>query len=92
MDFNFTEEQMMLRNTVRNFTDKEIMPYIAQWDREGKFDPAIIDKLAALGLMGYVFQKNTAAVAWIIIRLQSSVKSLKEEIQPFEQQFPFIPG
>ena len=43
---------MMLRNTVRNFTDKEIMPYIAEWDREGKFDPAIIDKLAELGLMG----------------------------------------
>ncbi|AIF42507.1 acyl-CoA dehydrogenase family protein [Virgibacillus sp. SK37] len=52
MDFNFSEEQTMLRKTVRDFTDKEIMPYIGQWDREGKFDPAILTKLASLGLMG----------------------------------------
>ncbi|WP_163971000.1 acyl-CoA dehydrogenase family protein [Oceanobacillus halotolerans] len=52
MDFNFTEEQEMLRNTVRSFVDKEIMPHIADWDREGKFDPSIMPKLADLGLMG----------------------------------------
>ncbi|MEI3606375.1 acyl-CoA dehydrogenase family protein [Pseudogracilibacillus sp. SE30717A] len=52
MDFQFTEEQNMLRNTVRSFVDQEIMPYIAKWDREGYFDPAIIKKLADLGLMG----------------------------------------
>ncbi|APC47225.1 butyryl-CoA dehydrogenase [Virgibacillus halodenitrificans] len=52
MDFNFSEEQVMLRKTVRDFTDKEIMPYIGHWDREGKFDPAILTKLANLGLMG----------------------------------------
>ncbi|WP_449354317.1 acyl-CoA dehydrogenase family protein [Virgibacillus natechei] len=52
MNFNFTEEQEMLRDTVRNFTDKEIMPYIADWDQEGKFNPSIITKLGELGLMG----------------------------------------
>ncbi|MFA1822090.1 acyl-CoA dehydrogenase family protein [Virgibacillus oceani] len=52
MNFEFTEEQKMLRKTVRNFTDKEIMPHITQWDRDGKFDPEIIPKLAELGLMG----------------------------------------
>ncbi|MFC4556796.1 acyl-CoA dehydrogenase family protein [Virgibacillus kekensis] len=52
MDFNFSEEQEMLRNTVRSFVDKEIMPNIADWDREGKFDPSIMPKLADLGLMG----------------------------------------
>lgn len=52
MNFNFTDEQNMLRDTVRSFVDKEIMPYIADWDRQGKFDPAITTKLAALGLMG----------------------------------------
>src|SRR5690625_2726164 len=52
MDFQFSEEQKMLRNTVRNFVDQEIMPHIAKWDREGHFDPSIIKKLADLGLMG----------------------------------------
>lgn len=52
MNFEFSEEQKMLRKTVRDFTDKEIMPYIAEWDREGKFDSSIIKKIAELGLMG----------------------------------------
>lgn len=52
MKFNFSEEQNMLRSTVRSFVDKEIMPYIAEWDRKGEFDPAIMQRLADLGLMG----------------------------------------
>lgn len=52
MNFEFAEEQQMLRTAVRNFVDKEIMPYVADWDREGTFDPAITTRLADLGLMG----------------------------------------
>ncbi|SET38125.1 glutaryl-CoA dehydrogenase (non-decarboxylating) [Oceanobacillus limi] len=52
MNFHFTEEQQLLRDTVRSFVDKEIMPFIAEWDRQGKFDPELIPKLADLGLMG----------------------------------------
>lgn len=52
MNFELTEEQKMLRDTARSFTDKEIMPYIAEWERQGEFDPAIMAKLAELGLMG----------------------------------------
>src|SRR5690625_3774725 len=52
MNFNFTEEQIMLRDSVRSFVDKEIMPNIAEWYREGKFEQYIMKKLADLGLMG----------------------------------------
>src|SRR5690554_4277231 len=52
MDFNFSEEQIMLRKTVRDYVDKEILPYIRDWDREGKFPKKIFDDLAELGLMG----------------------------------------
>ena len=52
MDFQLSEEQQMLKNTVRQFVDKEIMPHIAKWDREGTFEPSIMKKLADLGLMG----------------------------------------
>lgn len=52
MNFDFSEEQNMLRQTVRDFVDKEIMPHIAEWDRKGEFDPTIMDKLSELGLMG----------------------------------------
>ncbi|GFZ86187.1 butyryl-CoA dehydrogenase [Compostibacillus humi] len=52
MNFEFSEEQKMLRATVRDFVDKEIMPYIAEWDRKGEFDPNIFNRLRDLGLMG----------------------------------------
>ncbi|NYF23366.1 acyl-CoA dehydrogenase family protein [Sporosarcina sp. JAI121] len=52
MDFEFTDEQKMLRKTARQFVDTEIMPHIQKWDAEGRFDPAIWKKLANLGFMG----------------------------------------
>ena len=42
MNFDFTEEQELLRKTVRGFVDKEIMPYIGEWDAKGQFNPDII--------------------------------------------------
>ncbi|MDQ0218843.1 butyryl-CoA dehydrogenase [Peribacillus cavernae] len=52
MNFHLTEEQEMVRKVVRNFVDKEIMPYIAEWDRQGQFQPNIMKRLADLDLMG----------------------------------------
>ncbi|MFD1019377.1 acyl-CoA dehydrogenase family protein [Thalassobacillus hwangdonensis] len=52
MNFEFSEEQNLLRGTVRNFVDKEILPHMKKWDEEGKFDPSIVTKIADLGLMG----------------------------------------
>ncbi|GLC88064.1 acyl-CoA dehydrogenase family protein [Lysinibacillus piscis] len=52
MNFEFTTEQELLRKTVRQFVDDEIIPHIAKWDAEGGFDTTIWTRLAELGLMG----------------------------------------
>lgn len=52
MNFDFTEEQVLLRRTVRQFVDNEIIPHIANWEEQGAFDKAIWKRLADLGLMG----------------------------------------
>lgn len=52
MNFELTEEQELLRKTVRNFVDKEIMPYIREWDENHHFETSLLKKLADLGLMG----------------------------------------
>ena len=52
MNFSFSEEQSLLRKTVRQFVDNEIIPHIAEWDSKGGFDPVIWKRLADLGLMG----------------------------------------
>ena len=52
MDFQFSDEQLMLRQSVRHFVDREIIPNIAEWDAKGGFDPAIWKQLTQLGLLG----------------------------------------
>ncbi|MGN4125152.1 acyl-CoA dehydrogenase family protein [Lysinibacillus sphaericus] len=52
MNFEFTTEQEILRKTVRQFVDEEILPHIAKWDAEGSFDAGVWSRLAELGLMG----------------------------------------
>ncbi|RPF54406.1 acyl-CoA dehydrogenase family protein [Aquisalibacillus elongatus] len=52
MDFELTNEQKLLRQTVRQFVDQEINPYIQEWEEQGAFDPNIWKHLADLGLMG----------------------------------------
>ncbi|MEG6574318.1 MAG: butyryl-CoA dehydrogenase [Caldibacillus debilis] len=52
MKFDFTPEQEMLRETVRKFVDREIIPYIKEWDERGQFDRNVLKRLAELNLMG----------------------------------------
>ncbi|MDL5039826.1 MAG: acyl-CoA dehydrogenase family protein [Heyndrickxia faecalis] len=52
MHFELTEEQELLKKTVRNFVDKEIMPFIREWDENHHFETSLLKKLADLGLMG----------------------------------------
>ncbi|WP_338453192.1 acyl-CoA dehydrogenase family protein [Niallia oryzisoli] len=52
MNFQLTEEQQSVQKMVRKFVDKEIIPYIQEWDRNGEFQPSIMKRLAELQLMG----------------------------------------
>ncbi|HSO58470.1 MAG TPA: acyl-CoA dehydrogenase family protein [Paenisporosarcina sp.] len=52
MNFEFTDEQQLLRKTVRQYVDDEILPHIAEWDSTGGFDPKVWKRLAELGFMG----------------------------------------
>ena len=53
MDFRFTEEQEMLRDTVRRFVAKEIPEEkVKEIDEQDRFPHELLDKLAQLGFMG----------------------------------------
>lgn len=51
MELKFTEEQIMMRNMVRDFAKTEIEPNIEKMEK-GEFPREILKKMAALGLMG----------------------------------------
>lgn len=52
MQFQFTEEQQMMRKMVRDFAQAEITPYLESMDEEDRFPREVIKKMAELGLMG----------------------------------------
>jgi len=47
-----SDDERLLRDSVYEFADKEIRPRVREMDEHAKFDPAIIEKLFALGVMG----------------------------------------
>ena len=57
-DFEFTEEQKMLREMVRDFTNSEIKPVARRIDEEEKIPPELIQKIKDLGLLGAAFPQE----------------------------------
>ncbi len=52
MDFRLTEDQEILRRSVREFAETEIGPHVMEWDEAQQFPMDLLPKLAALGLTG----------------------------------------
>jgi alkylation response protein AidB-like acyl-CoA dehydrogenase len=57
-EFKFTEEQNMLREMVRDFTNNEIKPIASKIDLEGKIPEDLIKKMAEIGLLGISFPEE----------------------------------
>ncbi|MEA2524781.1 MAG: hypothetical protein QOF73_2008 [Thermomicrobiales bacterium] len=52
MNFELTDEQVQVRDMVREFAQREVAPYIQQWDAKGEFHREVLDKMGELGILG----------------------------------------
>lgn len=52
MNFELTESQLMIRDMVRDFAEKEIRPYFMEWDESQNFPIEVMKKMGELGLLG----------------------------------------
>lgn len=57
-EFKFSEEQHMLRDMVRDFTNNEIKPIAAKIDADEKIPEELIKKIGELGLLGVSFPEE----------------------------------
>ena len=55
MNFELSDEQRLLRDTVRDFARQEVAPVAEELDREKRFPYEIVGKMGELGLMGIPF-------------------------------------
>jgi alkylation response protein AidB-like acyl-CoA dehydrogenase len=58
MDFRLTDDQELLRRTVREFAEAEIRPHVRDWDEAQHFPIEIVPELGRLGLMGVQFPET----------------------------------
>jgi short-chain 2-methylacyl-CoA dehydrogenase len=52
VNYDLTEEQQLLRSTVREFAETKVAPVAEELDRESRFPYELVAELAELGLMG----------------------------------------
>ena len=53
-----TDEQKALKEMVGKFAEKEIAPYVSEWEKEEKFSRPTFDKLGELGLTGIIIPEK----------------------------------
>jgi alkylation response protein AidB-like acyl-CoA dehydrogenase len=58
LNFSFTEEQELLRRTVRAFADDELRPHVMTYDETQEFPLALVKKAAAQGYYGVLFPES----------------------------------
>jgi alkylation response protein AidB-like acyl-CoA dehydrogenase len=52
MDLTLTPEQELIRETAREFVDREVVPHAREWDRDEEMDRGIVGRLAEVGYLG----------------------------------------
>ena len=52
MDFNLSEEQLMIQQAARDFAQNELLPEVIERDRDQKFPAEQVKKMGEMGLLG----------------------------------------
>ena len=52
MNFELGKEQQQIQERAAEFSDREVAPYAAEWDREARFPAEVFKRLAGAGFMG----------------------------------------
>ncbi|MFQ3565958.1 MAG: acyl-CoA dehydrogenase family protein [Aggregatilineales bacterium] len=52
MDFALNDEQLQAQKMVREYVSKEVIPSIGEWDRKQQMNPAVLPRMAELGILG----------------------------------------
>jgi alkylation response protein AidB-like acyl-CoA dehydrogenase len=58
IEFELTDEQKLVRETAREFTDKEIVPVARENDRNERFDTELVRKLGDMGFLGAIVAED----------------------------------
>src|SRR5256712_1616046 len=69
IDLQLTDDHEALVQTVREFAQKEVAPYIKEWDEKQYLERAVFDKMAELNLLGVCIPENYGGAGFDYISL-----------------------
>lgn len=58
VNLELSEEQRAVRRLARDFVEREVAPYAAEWDRTENVDRAIVKKLGSVGFLGLTIDEE----------------------------------
>jgi alkylation response protein AidB-like acyl-CoA dehydrogenase len=72
VDFALTDEQELLKKSVREFAEAELRPHAREWDEKQEFPREVFTKLGELGLLGATWPQEyggheLGTVDWVVI-------------------------
>ncbi|MCP9494032.1 MAG: acyl-CoA dehydrogenase family protein [Pyrinomonadaceae bacterium MAG19_C2-C3] len=69
IDFELTDDHKAIRETVREFAQREVAPYIKEWDERQHFERGILDKMGELGFLGVCIPEEYGGAGFDYISL-----------------------
>lgn len=67
----FTEEHDQLRKMIRRFVEKEIAPFVDEWEEQGEFPRSVFTRMGELGLLGLHYPESVGGQGEIIFLVWS---------------------
>ena len=64
MNFDLAEDQVAVRDTVRELCTREFAPHAARWDQEGAVPPSAVERLAEQGFLGMAIPEEWGGVGY----------------------------
>ena len=74
--YELTEDQQIIKNTIRDFAEKKIRPVIMQYDEEQIFPMELLQELGGLGFMGILFPEQYGGAGLGYVEFEMIIEEL----------------
>ncbi|MDP9363367.1 MAG: acyl-CoA dehydrogenase family protein [Chloroflexota bacterium] len=77
MNFELSDEQVQVREMVREFAAREVAPFIQQWDAKGEFHREVLGKMGELGILGLPIPEEYGGAGFDYVSLALACEELE---------------
>ena len=81
MNFDLSEEQIQVRDMVREFAAREVAPHIQEWDAKGEFHREVLTNMGELGILGLPIPEANGGSGFDYVSLALACAELLEHLR-----------